>query len=95
MHMEHMTETNLAHGSRLTVRSRWTRFLLGLAALLSFAFGIIPALQRLEPVRNVRNAIRETDIDATALVYSECDVSFRAEASLRDSLRYAPGDIDD
>jgi len=71
---------------------RWARFLAGLLVILLFAFGVIPGLQRLGPVREVREAIRSTGIDASALIYTESDVSFEAEASLRDALRFPPRD---
>ena len=68
---------------------RWARFLAGLAAILLFAFGVIPCLQRLGPVREVRRAVQNAGIDATALFYTESDVSSEAETSIRGALRYA------
>ena len=67
---------------------RWGRFAGGLTALLLFAFVVIPALQRMEPVREVREAIQRRDIDATALFYTESELSSEAEASMRDAMRY-------
>ena len=58
--------------------------------ILFFAFGVIPRLQRLGPVRDVHEAIQKSGIDATALFYSESEVSSDAEASIRNALRYAP-----
>ena len=69
---------------------RWGRFAGGLTALLLFAFVVIPALQLLGPVRDVREAIQRRDIDATALFYTESDVSSEAEASIGNAMRYAP-----
>lgn len=71
-------------------RRRWARFLVGLSAILFFAFGAIPALQRLDAVREIRDAVRNSGIDATALFYTESDVSAEAEASIRNAIRYAP-----
>ncbi|MFH1923273.1 MAG: hypothetical protein ABIP48_25710 [Planctomycetota bacterium] len=68
---------------------RWARFLAGLSVILFFAFGAVPALQRLGPVREVRDAIRGAGIDATALVYTESDVSCEAEASIRNAITYS------
>ena len=73
---------------------RWARFVGGLAVLLLFAFGVIPALQCLEPVRDVREAIQRRDIDATALFYTESEVSSEAEAAMRNAMRYAPRGAD-
>jgi len=69
---------------------RWARFLAGSVALLLLAFGVIPAVQRIGPAREVRDAIHRRGIDASALIYTESDVSFEAEASLRDALRFSP-----
>lgn len=69
-------------------RHCWVRFLAGLLAILLFAFVVVPGLQRLRPIREVRDAIRNSGIDATALFYTESDVSSEAEASIRDAIRY-------
>jgi hypothetical protein len=55
-----------------------------------FAFGVIPAVQRLGPVREVREAVEDSGIDASALFYTESEVSSQAESSLRNSLKYRP-----
>ena len=69
-------------------RRRWTRFFAAVLAILLFAFGVIPAVQRLAPVRDLCTAIQRSGIDATALFYTESDVSFEAEASIRSALTY-------
>ena len=69
---------------------RWARFAAGLAGILLLAFVVIPALQRLQPIREVRAAIQAAGIDATALFYTESDVSAEAEAAIRNAIRYAP-----
>ena len=69
---------------------RWAAFCAGVLAVLLFAFVLLPALESLGPVREVRDAIRRADIDATALFYTECEVSSEAELSIRSALRYAP-----
>ena len=67
---------------------RWARFLAGLLVMLIFAFGVIPLLQRLGPVRAVREATRNQGIDASALFYTESDAFSEAEASIRNAMRY-------
>lgn len=69
---------------------RWTRFAMGLAAILLLVFGVVPALQRLGPVRRVREAVDRAGIDATALIYTESDESSEAESALRNALRSPP-----
>jgi hypothetical protein len=68
---------------------RWARFLAGLLVILLFAFVVIPGLQHLEPVRQVHDAIQNRGIDATALFYTESEVSSEAEASIRNAMRYS------
>ncbi len=67
---------------------RWSQLLAGVVVILLFAFVAIPGLQRVGAVREVREAIRHAGIDATALFYTESDVSSEAEASVRDALSY-------
>ncbi len=69
---------------------RWTLFLAGLLGIWLFAFVAVPGLQRLGPVREVREAIEKSGIDASALFYTESEVSAEAETSIRNALRYAP-----
>jgi hypothetical protein len=68
--------------------ARWPRFVVGLAVLMLFAFGALPALQRWGPVRDLRDAIQSSGTDATALFYTESDASCEAEMSIRDALEY-------
>ena len=84
------TSSHAADVSTPGTRQRWTRFLVGVLMIFLFAFGVIPRVQRLGPVRDVHEAIQKSGIDATALFYSESEVSSEAEASIRNALRYAP-----
>jgi len=68
---------------------RWIRFLAGLAVILLFAFVAVPGLQRIGPIREVREATENRGIDATALFYTESEVSSEAEASIRNAIRYS------
>ena len=74
--------------------SRWTRLLVGSVAILLVAFVLIPATQRLGPVREVRDAIDRAGIDASALFYTETEQSFEAEMAIRDALRYPTAPLD-
>ncbi|NQT21262.1 MAG: hypothetical protein HQ592_16255 [Planctomycetes bacterium] len=86
-----MPETQVLSSAtpRAGPRRRWARFLTGLLGIMLFAFGAIPALERLGPVREVRDATRKAGIDATALFYTESDVSGEAEASIRNAITYS------
>jgi len=79
-----------AHYTAPGAGRRWGRFLAGVAVILTFAFGVIPALQCLGPVREVREAIDNSGIDATALLYTESEVAGEAESSIRNAIHYAP-----
>jgi hypothetical protein len=74
------------------VVQRWTRFVAGVVVLLVFAFGVIPGLQRLGPIREAHEAILRSGIDATALFYTEAEISSEAESSIRNALKYPPRD---
>ena len=89
------TPTNSARGLTPSHRvsgagHRWARFLAGVLAILLFAFVAVPGLQRLGPVGAVRDAVMESGIDATALFYTESQVSSEAETSIRNALRFSP-----
>ena len=77
------------------ILARWVQFLTGLLAIFAIVFGVLPAAQRLGPVRDVHEAIERSGIDATALFYSEIDVSSEAELSIRDALRFPARPVDD
>jgi hypothetical protein len=66
----------------------WMRLVIGSIVILLVAFVVVPLVQRLGPVREVREAIDRSGIDASALFYTESDVSFEAESAIRNSLKY-------
>jgi hypothetical protein len=80
--------SNAADAGAPGAMHRWARFFAGVLVILAFAFGVLPAVQRLGPVREVHDAIQESGIDATALFYTESEMSSDAEASIRNALRY-------
>jgi len=69
--------------------ARWLRFFAGLLLLWVFAFGVVPLLQRLGPVREIREATQNHAVDASALFYTECDAFAEAEASIRNAMKYS------
>ena len=77
------------------ILARWLRFLAGVIVIFVFVFGILPVANRLGPVRDVHEAIERSGIDATALLYSEIDVSSEAEMSIRDALKFPARRVDD
>lgn len=81
-----MTEPN-EHGQR-SLGERWIRLVLGLLVLWLFVFVLAPWMQKFGPVRRVHEFIRENDIDATALVYTDVEEFGDCEAHVRDALRY-------
>jgi hypothetical protein len=63
----------------------------GVVVILVVAFVVIPAVQRLGPVREICEAVERAGIDATALFYTESEVSGEAESSIRDAISYSSG----
>jgi len=61
----------------------------GVLTILLVVFVVIPGLQRLGPIREVRDAIERSGIDATALFYTESEVSGEAESSIRNAIKYS------
>lgn len=68
---------------------RWTRFAIGVAAILVFAFVVIPWLQSFGTAREIKRVVLEKNIDAGALFYSDIPESSEAEMWIRDSLKRA------
>ena len=83
-----MQETSPDQPLSAPLRDRCVRFLLGLTAIMLFAFVVVPLIQRLGPVAEVRDAIRNREIDATALFYTESDISSEAEGAIRNAMKY-------
>ncbi len=86
-----------ARGREPKTLVRWLRFFGGVLAILLVAFVVIPSVQRLGPIREVHEAIERSGIDATALFYTESEVSGEAESSIRNAIKYSAhrGDADD
>jgi hypothetical protein len=72
------------------ISGRWTRLVGCVIAILLGAFVVLPLVQRLSPIREVRSAMQAADIDATALFYTESETSADSESSLRNALRFRP-----
>ena len=83
------TSSNVPRRRQSNTWTRWSRFLSGVLVILLVAFVVIPAVQRLDPIREVCDAIEEHGIDATALFYTESEVSGDAESSIRNAIQYS------
>ena len=82
------TEARVARAERPAGKGRrWLRLLAGVLILLLFAFGCLPLLQRLGPVRGVKDAAERRGIDSAGIFYTDVEVFSEAEAVLRDALR--------
>jgi len=69
---------------------RWACLLAGLGAIVFFMFVAAPLMQRVEPVKTIHTFIRERDIDATPLFYTEAEEFSQAERHMRDAARFCP-----
>jgi hypothetical protein len=67
---------------------RWARFAGGACLILLVAFAGVPALQRWKPIAEIHDAVEASGIDATALFYTEAEVSSQAEGSIRNTMRF-------
>jgi hypothetical protein len=72
----------------------WMRLVIGSILILLLAFVVVPLVQGLGPVREVRDAIDRAGIDASALFYTETEESFEAENAIRNALKYPPSEAD-
>jgi len=66
----------------------WARLGLGFLAIWFLVFFVAPWLERWELIGNLHAHIREKEIDASALFYTEVEEFSRAEQSVRESLTY-------
>lgn len=66
---------------------RWLRLALALALLYLLAFGLLPRLDRLPCVAAIQQCIRDREIQADALFYTESKEASDAEFYLRHALR--------
>jgi len=64
----------------------WARLALGLACVWAFVFVVAPGVRQIEPIKEVLDSVRENDIDATALFYTDAEESSEAEFALRHRL---------
>ena len=71
-----------------TAAYRWLKLAVGVSLILLFAFGVVPAFQRLGPVAEVRDAIERSGVDASALFYTENDEFYEATSSLNNAARF-------
>ena len=75
--------------------SPWLR-LAALTALLGvLMFVVAPLGLKLPGYRQMDRFIRETDLKATAIYYTDIEAFARAETALRDGLRFSPLDRSD
>jgi hypothetical protein len=66
----------------------WIRLLIGLAAVMAIALGLIPWLQRIGPARQLKSFVLDRNIEATGLFYTDVESFAGAEVSVRDALDY-------
>ena len=64
--------------------------LFAVALVVIFMFIIAPGLMRITVVRNMAICIEESNIEATALWWSDVELFADAEVNCRNSTRYSP-----
>jgi len=69
---------------------RWISFFLAVAMVVIFMFIIAPGLLRITGVKKMAMCIEESNIEASALWWSEVELVADAEISCRNSINYSP-----
>lgn len=82
------SDAQAARSARFGLLGRWARLALCLLVIWGFVFQVAPRLQRLEMVRALHDVVREKDIDATALYYTEIEEFNDTASYMRDAMRY-------
>lgn len=59
--------------------NKWLKLLLGSLLISGFAFILIPGFNHIESVNSVVSSIRENDIDAGSLFYTDIEVASESE----------------
>jgi len=85
---ENDSDARTTRSARFDLLGRWARLALCLLVLWGFVFQVAPRLQRLDVVRALHDVVREKDIDATALYYTEIDEFNDTASYMRDAMRY-------
>ncbi len=67
---------------------RWGALILSLLIMWLFVFQAAPAMQQIGCIADVHEAIRDYDIDATGLVYTEVELFGDADVHIRDAMKY-------
>ncbi len=67
---------------------RWGALIFSLLIIWLFVFQIAPAMQEIECIADVHEAIRDYDIEATGLIYTEVELFGEADVHIRDAMKY-------
>lgn len=66
----------------------WIKLCSGLVLIWLFVFVAAPRVQKYSYIAKVHDVIRENNIDATALVYTEIQEFGDADVHIRDAMNY-------
>lgn len=69
---------------------RWRSLLFAVAIVVVFMFIVAPGLLRITAIKNMAACIEESNIEATALWWSEVEMVSDAEINCRNSILYSP-----
>lgn len=92
-----MQAVHVENSARLTRKEQHPRMTgllklaLAIALLLTFMFGIAPAVQqRVEPLKQLGQYIEDSGIAANMIYYTEVPATGDAERAMRDSMNFPP-----
>jgi|GEM_PF-2029715 len=69
---------------------RWFRLFVGFGCIWAFMFVLIPSFDNLPAVEPLMEFIKERDMNATALFYSDVEETAEAQNYLMNSKRFTP-----
>lgn len=84
-----MRKPETAAGARAP-GGNWLAFLLGVVLVAGFAFGAIPALERLQATKPFVEKMKEADIETGAIYYTGVEQVGEAETYIRHAQEYNP-----
>lgn len=68
----------------------WARLIAGVLGMGLFIFVLAPWIQKISAIKTVHDYIRENDMDATPLFYTESEEFSRSQSHMLDARRFQP-----
>ncbi|MFW5733876.1 MAG: hypothetical protein ACOCWR_02340 [Oceanidesulfovibrio sp.] len=79
----------MTHAQKKTIRG-WAGLFAGLAVICTFMFVICPFFERFESVQTFTSYVKENDINAGGIWWTDTELTSEAEMGARATMRYLP-----